>query len=99
MFCRFHDDLKTLEQIPILSTLFENQDFQTDSEQQEQQQSEEVNNESVEGVDNTSKKNMSLYEWISAADNGNSIDKLFEHCHYGLTQVLKIKIIEHLQKV
>lgn len=80
----FSEDLSTLSKIPILPAL-----------QAEAEVTETAENGLATSENTESKSDLTLLQWISAADNQSSLDQVAEQCSRGLEQ-LDGKVIESL---
>ncbi|KAJ8961272.1 hypothetical protein NQ318_008957 [Aromia moschata] len=75
----FTDDLEVLQKIPVLPVLLE--------AEKEKAEEEPSKNELTAIFHETEKdKEVTLFEWISAADNKSTMEQLYEHCSKGLEQ-------------
>ncbi|CAH1965747.1 unnamed protein product [Acanthoscelides obtectus] len=96
----FHSDLEVLQRIPVLSVLVEldkqnRRNLEKAKKSAEKEQAEESKTSLDESktslevekltVDEpTTNKDVSLFDWISTADDKNTLDQLYEHCTKGL---------------
>ncbi|CAH1183184.1 unnamed protein product [Phaedon cochleariae] len=80
----FNNDLEILQRIPVLSALLDTE-INTSKTSEDHQQKKEEEEEEQESTASRA-KDITLYEWISAADNKSTMDQLYEHCARGLEQ-------------
>lgn len=81
--------------IPLLSVLAESEKLLDETVSAETSSAREGVTESTED----SKKNVTLLEWISASDNRNSMEQLYEMCSRGLEQVCCIFLMTNMLRI
>ncbi|CAH1142100.1 unnamed protein product [Phyllotreta striolata] len=80
----FSSDLQILQKIPVLPALLETKPLAI--EECKPTELEEDEEECITSPTTSTGKDITLYEWISAADNKSTMDQLYDHCSRGLDQ-------------